>query len=93
MIRIANMTLNPRKSKTDAPEAIKQINKDMIKMINVNTKPKTYTNESKWIDSEEFTTFSDKRMNKGRKVSPNCIKLSKMELLMELEEKRTTMSC
>ena len=79
------MALNPRKAKSDALEAIAQIKNNMIRMVNVNTKTKRYTNESKWTDSEEFTTFSHKRMNKGRNVTPNCIKLTKREMQEKIQ--------
>ena len=85
------MTITPRKSKTVALEAIKHINKDMIKMVNLNQstkpKPKAYSNESKWLDAKEFETLAVKRMTKLRKESQNSIiKVSKKELLMKLEE-------
>ena len=58
------MELKPRKAKSDAIEAIRNIRSNMIKMLNTNTKAKRYTGDSKWIESEEFTALSHKRMKK-----------------------------
>ena len=67
------MALKPRKAKTDALVAIAQIKKNKIKMVNVghDKKAKRYSNETQWLDNKEFTTLSQKRMNKGRNVTPN----------------------
>ena len=76
------MALKPRKAKTDALVAIAQIKKNKIKMVNVghDKKAKRYTNETQWLDNKEFTTLSQKRMNKGRNVTPNFIKSTKKEM-------------
>ena len=53
----------------------------MIKMMNTNTKAKRYTDDSKWIESEECTTLSNKRMNKSRNITPTGKnKLTKSEM-------------
>ena len=76
------MALKPRKAKTDALVAIAQIKKNKIKMVNVghDKKAKRYSNETQWLDNKEFTTLSQKRMNKGRNVTPNFIKSTKKEM-------------
>merc|ERR1712148_50465 len=51
-------------------------------MVNVghDKKAKRYTNQIQWLDNKEFTTLSQKRMNKGRNETPNFIKSTKKEM-------------